>query len=120
MKSNFYSESLNNNKEFKMTFKEIIAIILPFVGIGIAFCFVPFMMYIVFPFFQNLSPEKKFEKYIDEQCLQGNEIAICIRRGGIRYYFDRDYKLVRAAIEGNEYAIRALKLEAENQTKKNY
>ena len=51
------------------------------------------------------------EKFINEKCLEGNEIAIQIRREGCRYFSDKDYNLVRAAIEGNQYAIRALKLE---------
>jgi hypothetical protein len=70
-----------------------------------------FMGFVLFPFLSGLSPEKRLEKFIDKKCLEGNEIAIRIRRQGIRYFSDRDCGLVRAAIEGNEHAIRALKLE---------
>jgi hypothetical protein len=70
-----------------------------------------FMAVVLFPFLSSLAPEKRLEKFIDKKCLQGNEIAIRIRRQNMRYFSDKDCTLVRAAIEGNEYAITALKLE---------
>lgn len=70
-----------------------------------------FMGFVLFPFLSGLAPEKRLEKFIDKRCLEGNEIAIRIRRQNMRYFSDRDCSLVRAAIEGNEHAIRALKLE---------
>lgn len=82
----------------------------------IAFSFIPLCMYVIFPFFHSLSQEQRFEKYINNQCLQGNEIAILIRREGIRYYNEKDYQLIRAAIQGNVHAIKALKLDKETQT----
>lgn len=103
-----------------MSFKEILSFLGPLLGVGIAICSVPLMMYVIFPFFQSLSPEKRFEKFIDDQCLLGNEIAILIRREGTRYYLDKDFALIRAAIEGNENAVRALKLDSETLKKKNY
>jgi hypothetical protein len=75
-----------------------------------------FMAVVFFPFLSSLAPEKRLEKFIDKKCLEGNEIAIRIRRQNMRYFSDRDCALVRAAIEGNEHAIKALKLEtAENR-----
>jgi hypothetical protein len=70
-----------------------------------------FMGFVLFPFLSGLAPEKRLEKFIDKKCLEGNEIAIRIRRQNMRYFSDRDCRLVRAAIEGNEHAIKALKLE---------
>ena len=96
-----------------MTVKDLLSIICVVGSILSALLLVPFLIYVVFPFFNSFSPEKKLERLVDEQCVQGNEIAIRIRRDGTRYYYDRDYKLVKAAIEGNENAIRALKLDSE-------
>lgn len=95
-------------------------IVSAFLIIAGSICFIPLMMYVVFPFFESFSAEKKLEKFIEEQCLLGNEIAIQIRRDNIRYYADSDYKLVRAAIEGNENAARALRLDKESLQKKSY
>lgn len=102
-----------------MTLKEILLFLAPIFFITTSLCLVPFLMYVVFPFFQSFSPEKRFEKYIDDKCIQGNEVAILIRREGVRSYLDKDYKLIKEAIEGNEYAIKALKLDAETLKKKN-
>jgi hypothetical protein len=88
--------------------------------IVVSICFIPLMMFVVFPFFERLSSEKRLEKFVDNQCLRGNEIAILVRREGNRYYDKRDYKLIRAAIEGNEHAIKALKLDPESRKNKNY
>ena len=101
-----------SSKENNMAAKEVLTIIGIVFGVGAMLCFIPFMAYVVFPFFINLTPEKRLEKFIDEKCLQGNEIAIRIRREGFRYYRDRDYKIVRAAIEGNVHAVRALNLDS--------
>lgn len=100
-----------------MEIKEILILVLAIVGPA---CLVPFIMHIVFPFFESFSAEKKLEKFIEEQCILGNEIAIQIRRDNIRYYAVSDYKLVRAAIQGNENAARALNLDKETLQKKNY
>lgn len=81
---------------------------------------IPLTLYVVFPFFQSLSPEKKLEKYIDQQCILGNEIAISIRRRNIRYYNDSDKRLIKSAIEGNQNAIKALNLDQETINKKLY
>lgn len=94
-----------------MTIKDALPIFISISAICAAIFIIPLMAYVIFPFVNSLSPEKRLEKFIDEKCLQGNEVAICIRRDRIRYYSDRDCKLIRAAIEGNVYAIRALKLE---------
>jgi hypothetical protein len=94
-----------------MAIKEAITILGTITAIIVAASFIPLMAYVVFPFFNSLSPEKRLEKFINEKCLEGNETAIQIRREGYRYYSEKDYKLVRAAIEGNKHAIRALKLE---------
>lgn len=86
--------------------------------LGAIACFVAvvgsmfFMGFVLFPFLSGLAPEKRLEKFIDKKCLEGNQIAIRIRRQGMRYFGDRDCRLVRAAIEGNEHAIKALKLES--------
>ena len=88
--------------------KTIVVSIIYLTAIGGSVFFVGFVL---FPFFSNLSPEKRLEKFIDNRCLEGNEIAIQIRRQNIRYFGVRDFKLVRAAIEGNKHAIRALRLQ---------
>jgi hypothetical protein len=75
-------------------------------------CFIPFLTLVVFPFFQSFSPEHKIENFVNKHCLQGNEIAILIKRERLSYYSERDHTLIRAAIEGNENAIRALKLDS--------
>lgn len=94
-----------------MTIKDVSTVLVSIAAICAAASIIPFMVFVIFPFFHSLTPEKRLEKFIDENCLQGNEVAIRIRRERIRYYCDGDYKLVRAAIEGNVNAIRALKLE---------
>jgi hypothetical protein len=84
-------------------------------GVG-ALCFIPFMAYIVFPFFFNLTPEKRLEKLVDVKCVEGNEIAIQIRQDRFKsYYSESDCRLIRAAIEGNKYAIKALKLDSKEK-----
>jgi hypothetical protein len=70
-----------------------------------------FLGFVLFPLLSGLAPEKRLERFIDKKCLEGNEIAIRIRRQNVRYFSDRDHRLVRAAIDGNEHAIRALRLE---------
>lgn len=102
-------------KVTEMKIGEILSVILTILA---SICFLPFMMYIVFPFFESFTPEKKLEKLIEQQCLLGNEIAIQIRRDNFRYYANSDYKLVRAAIEGNVNAAKALKLDNESLKKK--
>jgi hypothetical protein len=95
-----------------MTVTNIFTILGTILGVGAAMCFIPFIVFVVFPFFNSFSPEKRLERFIDEKCLEGNEVAIRIRREGLfRYHSHNDNKLIRAAIEGNEYAIKALKLE---------
>lgn len=103
-----------------MTIKEVLPVLGTILGVGAMFGIIPFIMFVVFPFFQSLSPEGRFEKFVHQQCLQGNEIAILIRRDGTRFYRDQDFKLARAAIEGNEHAIRALKLDSESHKKRSY
>lgn len=71
-----------------------------------------FIGFVLLPFLSGLTPEKRLEKFIDKKCLEGNQVAIRIRRQNMRYFCDRDCRLVRAAIEGNEHAIKALKLES--------
>ena len=93
-------------------FLSILLIILIFiVSLGV----VPFILDIVFPFLKGFSSEKRMEKYINEHCIKGNDIAILIRRDKLNYYLERDYDLIRAAIEGNENAIKALKLDREKK-----
>ena len=93
-------------------FLSILLIILIFiVSLGV----VPFILDIVFPFFKGFSSEKRMEKYSNEHCIKGNDIAILIRRDKLNYYLERDYDLIRAAIEGNENAIKALKLDREKK-----
>lgn len=94
-----------------MTLKEMLPFLGPILVITTSICLVPFLMYIVLPFLQSFSPEKRFERYIDKKCIQGNEIAILIRREGLKYSLSKDYELMQAAIEGNEHAIKALKLD---------
>lgn len=96
-----------------MTTEELSPILGIIAGMGTLICMFPLLLYVVFPFFENFSQEKKLEKFIDEKCLEGNQIAIRIRRQNFSYYSKRDYKLIRAAIQGNEHAIKALKLDAE-------
>ncbi len=69
-----------------------------------------FMGFFVFPFLNSLSPEKRLEKYIDKKCLEGNQVAIHIRRKNMFYMYP-NIRLIRAAIDGNEHAIKALKLD---------
>ncbi len=97
-----------------MEIKNIVTIVGAIICSVAVFCFIFFMAFVLFPFLSSFAPEKRLEKFIDTKCLQGNEIAIRIRRQGIRYFSDRDCRLVRAAIEGNEHAIKALKLEPAN------
>lgn len=101
-----------------MTIKDIAPVLGPILSVVAAICFIPVMVFVVFPFFESLSSEKRLEKFVDDQCLQGNEMAILIRRDGTRYYAKRDYKLIRSAIEGNEYAIKALKLDPQSKNNK--
>jgi hypothetical protein len=100
-----------------MTYTNIFTILGTVAGVVAAICFVPLLAFVVFPFINGLSPEKRLEKFIDKKCLEGNEVAIRIRREGLRYCRDTDYRLIRGAIEGNKYAIKALKLEFEETNK---
>ena len=93
--------------EIKNIITVVSTIICSFAVVGSVF----FMALVLFPFLSSLTPEKRLEKFIDKKCLEGNEIAIRIRRQNMRFFGDGDCRLVRAAIEGNEHAIRALKLE---------
>lgn len=101
-----------------MTVNGLVSVLGVFGALVMAFCLVPFLVFIVFPFFNSLTAEKRLEKFINDQCLQGNEIAIRIKRDKIRFYDNTDYALVRSAIQGNEHAIRALKLDPESQKNK--
>lgn len=92
-------------KEIKSTLQNVF-------GCTCVICFIPFMYFIVLPFFNSFTPENRLEKFINDECIEGNEIAIRIKRERIRYHNNNDYNLVRSAIEGNEHAIRALGLDS--------
>lgn len=94
-----------------MEIKNIITVLGAIIGSVVVIGSVFFMGFVFFPFLSGLAPEKRLEKFIDKKCLEGNELAIRIRRQNIQYFSGRDYVLVQAAIDGNEHAIRALKLE---------
>lgn len=65
---------------------------------------------VAFPWIDEQSPTKKFEKMIQKKCLEGNEIAIKIqRKGTIRFRHEKI--LVMAALDGNNDAIKALDLD---------
>jgi hypothetical protein len=104
----------------KMTIKNFISVFGTVLCAVILSCFVPFLSYVVFPLFNSFSPESRLEQFVDEHCLQGNEIAILIRRERISRYLEKDYMLIRAAIEGNENAIKALKLDPGTRKGKSY
>lgn len=110
------SRSLNifftNFKGIKMDFDKVVVVLSTILGLVAVICFIPFLSFIVFPFFQSFSPECRIEKFVNEHCLQGNEVAILIKRERLSHYTDRDHALIRAAIEGNESAIKALKLDS--------
>lgn len=97
---------------------DLLSILGPALAFIAMLCIAPFIIFIAFPLFQSLSREKRFEKFVDDQCIQGNQIAILIRRERMSYLSDRDHKLMQAAIEGNENAIKALKLDPESQKHK--
>ena len=96
-----------------MELKDVInvgSVIIVFISI---FVLMFVLFFVVFPFIQSFSPEKRFERFVDEKCLEGNEVAIRMRRNRLRYYSDRDFNLYREAINGNENAVKALNLDKE-------
>jgi hypothetical protein len=81
--------------------------------IAIAFGTIMFMMFLIYgfiPFVFSFSPEKRLERFVNEKCIEGNEIAIKIRQRRTYLIREGNGELIRSAIEGNEGAIRALEL----------
>ena len=72
--------------------------------------FFMFIMFVMPSFFSEFSAERRLERFVDQKCIEGNEIAIKIRRERI-YIICRDAQLIRAAIDGNQNAIKALRLD---------
>ena len=103
--------------------KEVISFIGEFIGVftvlTIGVCFMVFILNYAFPYISSLSPERRLEKFIDEECLKGNKVAIMIRQNK-SYISDKDHLLIRQAIEGNENALKALKLDEESRKKYPY
>lgn len=63
-----------------------------------------------FPFFDQFSKNSRLQRFVDKGCLDGNEVAIKIKKRGL-YRFRDDGELVKEAINGNEFAYKALRLD---------
>jgi len=72
---------------------------------------VPIMLFVIFPYINRFSAEERFNRFVNTECIKGNEIAILIKRQRIRYYNCNDYVLAKSAIKGNKNAIKALNLD---------
>jgi hypothetical protein len=101
-----------------MNIDDILHVLFTIIVVLSMFSIVPLVLFVLFPFFQSFTYEKRIEKLIDEECLKGNEIAIRIRRREISYFADRDHLLIKEAINGNENAVRALKLDCTDPYRK--
>lgn len=72
---------------------------------------IPVFLFVIFPYINRFSAEERFNRFVNTECIKGNEVAILIKRQRIRYYNYNDYFLARSAINGNKNAIKALNLD---------